>query len=150
MLDQVTDPQNIGSIMRSCSLLNCNSIIVSKNHSPDITASMTKAASGAIEIVNYVKVSNLSRTIQQLKKNNFWVVGFANNTKVSISDIKLPKKCLLIFGAEDKGLRKLTEKECDETVKIPFNKNYKYGIESLNVSNACTIALYEFFKYNVM
>ena len=77
-------------------------------------------------------------------------ISLANNTKVSISDIKLPKKCLLIFGAEDKGLRKLTEKECDETVKIPFNKNYKYGIESLNVSNACTIALYEFFKYNVM
>ena len=148
MLDQVTDPQNIGSIMRSCALLNCKSIIVSKNHAPDITASMAKAASGTIEIVNYLKVTNLARTIQQFKKNNFWAVGFINKTNNSIATAKLPNKCLFIFGAEGKGLRELTIKECDETLKIPINLNTKFGIESLNVANACSIALYEFSKLN--
>ena len=71
MLDQVTDPQNIGSIMRSCALFNCHSIIVAKNNAPEITSSMAKAASGALEIVNYLKVTNLSRAITKFKKNNF-------------------------------------------------------------------------------
>ena len=148
MLDQVTDPQNIGSIMRSCALFNCNSIIVAKDNAPDITSSMTKAASGALEVVNYIKVTNLSRTIEKFKKNNFWVLGFDTNIKNPNKSIQIPKKCLLIFGSENKGLRHLTKNECDEIVKIPFNINSKFGIESLNVANACTIGLYEHFKNN--
>ena len=148
MLDQITDPQNIGSIMRSCALFKCHSIIVAKNNAPDITSSMAKAASGALEIVNYIKVINLSRAIEKFKKNNFWVLGFDGNSNNSNKKIQLPKKCLLIFGAENKGLRELTKKECDQIIKIPFNTNNKYGIESLNVANACTIALYEHFKNN--
>ena len=148
MLDQVTDPQNIGSIMRSCALFNCNSIIVAKDNAPDITSSMTKAASGALEVVNYIKVTNLSRTIEKFKKNNFWVLGFDTNTKNPNKNIQIPKKCLLIFGSENKGLRHLTKNECDEIIKIPFNINSKFRIESLNVANACTIGLYEHFKNN--
>ena len=148
MLDQVTDPQNIGSIMRSCALFNCNSIIVAKDNAPDITPSMTKAASGALEVVNYIKVTNLSRTIEKFKKNNFWVLGFDTNTKNPNKNIQIPKKCLLIFGSENKGLRHLTKNECDEIIKIPFNINSKFRIESLNVANACTIGLYEHFKNN--
>ena len=148
MLDQVTDPQNIGSIMRSCALFNCNTMLVSKNNSPNITSSMAKTASGALEIVNYIKVSNLSRTIQKFKKNNFWIIGFDNLTNYSNNMTKLPKKCLLVFGAEEKGLRNLTKKECDQIIKIPINSDNQYGIESLNVANACTIALYEHFKIN--
>ena len=148
ILDQVTDPQNIGSIMRSCALFNCHSIIVAKNNAPDITSSMTKAASGALEIVNYLKVTNLSRVIEKFKKNNFWIVGFDINNNDSKNSIQLPKKCLLIFGAEGKGLRELTKKECDQILKIPINSNNQYGIESLNVANACTIVLYEHFKIN--
>ena len=148
MLDQVTDPQNIGSIMRSCALFNCNTILVSKNNSPNITSSMAKTASGALEIVNYIKVTNLSRTIQKFKKNNFWIIGFDNLTNYSNNMTKFPKKCLLVFGAEGKGLRNLTKKECDQIIKIPINSDNQYGIESLNVSNACTIALYEHFKIN--
>ena len=146
MLDQVTDPQNIGSIMRSCATFNCHSIIVAKDNAPDITSAMAKAASGALEIVNYVKITNLSRAILKFKKNNFWVVGFDSNSNDLVNNIRLPKKCLLIFGAEDKGLRKLTIKECDQILKIPINSNNQFGIESLNVSHACTIALYEYFK----
>ena len=148
ILDQVTDPQNIGSIMRSCALFNCYSIVVAKNNSPDITSSMAKAASGALEVVNYIKVNNLSRVIEKFKKNNFWVIGFDNNANYSNNSIQLPKKCLLIFGAEDKGLRDLTKQKCDQIIKIPIKSNNIYGIESLNVTNACTIGLYEHFKIN--
>jgi 23S rRNA (guanosine2251-2'-O)-methyltransferase len=109
---------------------------------------MAKAASGALEVVNYIKVNNLSRVIEKFKKNNFWVIGFDNNANYSNNSIQLPKKCLLIFGAEDKGLRDLTKQKCDQIIKIPIKSNNVYGIESLNVTNACTIGLYEHFKIN--
>ena len=98
MLDQVTDPNNIGSIMRSCSLFNCNTIIVSKNNAPDITPSMTKTASGALEIVNYLRVTNLSRTILNFKKNNFWIYGFDNNkNNYSNNNFEIENKMFICF-----------------------------------------------------
>ena len=148
MLDQVTDPNNIGSIMRSCILFNCKSVIVSKDNAPDITPSIAKAASGALEVVNYVKVTNLSNAIRKFKKNNFWVCGLDVNNKNLDSNFDIPKKCLLVLGAEGKGLRKLTKKECDRIISIPMNPNLIFQIDSLNISNACSIALYEHFKKN--
>ena len=146
MLDQVTDPTNIGSMLRSCALFNCKSIIVSNDNSPNITSSMAKAASGALEEVNYISVVNLSRTIIQFKKNNYWVYGLDSNKKLkNQKNLELPSKCLLVFGSEGKGLRNLIKKECDELISIPINKNVKYNIDSLNVANACSIALYEHF-----
>ena len=100
------------------------------------------------KIVNYIKVNNLSQIIEKFKKNNFWVVGFDSNSNDSIDKVQLSKKCLMIFGAENQGLRKLTIKTCDQTLKISQNLNNQFGIESLNVSNACAIALYEYFKIN--
>ena len=147
MLDQVTDPNNIGSIMRSCALFNCGSIIVSNDNAPDITANMAKAASGALEKVNYISVVNLSRAIIQFKKNNYWIYGLDSNVKLKDeNNLDLPSKCVLVFGSEGKGLRNLTKKECDDLISIPIKKNKKYNIDSLNVSNACSIALYEHFK----
>jgi 23S rRNA (guanosine2251-2'-O)-methyltransferase len=149
MLDQVTDPNNIGSIMRSCILFNCNSLIVLKNNAPDITSTIAKAASGALEIINYIKVTNLSHTIRKFKKNNFWVCGLDINNSNLNYNFDIPKKCLLVLGAESKGLRKLTKKECDSIISIPMIPNQIFQIDSLNVSNACSIALYEHFKkYN--
>ena len=149
ILDQVTDPNNIGSIIRSCALFNCKSIIVSKDNAPDLTASIAKSASGGIEEVNYVSVVNLSRTIIQLKKNNYWIYGFDSNENIKENkDIELPKKCVLVFGSEGKGLRNLTKKECDELISIPIKKNTNYNIDSLNVANACSIALYKHFVTN--
>ena len=149
MLDQVTDPNNIGSIIRSSSLFNCKSIIVSKDNSPEITPSMTKAASGALEIVNYIKVTNLFRTIEKFKKNNFWVYGLDNNIKNFHNNFEIPKKCLFVFGSEGKGLRQLTRKKCDRIISIPIKSNSEFNIESLNISNACSIILYEHYKkYN--
>ena len=147
ILDQVTDPNNIGSIMRSCALFNCNSIIVSNDNAPDITANMAKAASGALEIVNYISVVNLSRAIIEFKKNNYWVYGFDSNENKN-KNLDLPKKCVLVFGSEGKGLRHLTKKECDTLVSIPMKSIKEYNLESLNVANACSIALYEHYKIN--
>ena len=148
MLDHVTDPSNVGSIMRSCALFNCKTIIVSKDNAPNITATMAKAASGALEVINYLTVVNLSRTIIQLKKNNYWIYGFDSNKNNNFKKLDLPKKCVLVFGSEGKGLRQLTKKECDTILSIPTGKVDFLNIDSLNVSNACSIALYEHFINN--
>ena len=147
MLDQITDPNNIGSIMRSCALFNCYSIIVSKDNSPDVTPTMAKAASGALEIVNYISVVNLSRALIEFKKNNYWIYGFDSNTKKN-NQVELSKKCVIVFGSEGKGLRNLTKKECDELIELRIKSQKKFKIDSLNVSNACSIALFEHYKKN--
>ena len=144
-LDQITDPQNIGSIMRSCALFNCKGIIVAKDNAPDLTPSLFKAASGAAEIVNYFKVTNLKRSISNLKKFGYWIYGFDSSDNKK-SEINFAKKSVLVFGSEGKGMRDLVKKECDEIIKINIKPNEKFQIDSLNVSNATTIALYEFYK----
>ena len=145
-LDQITDPQNIGSIMRSCALFNCKGIIVAKDNTPDLTPSLYKAASGAAEIVNYFRVTNLKRSISELKKYGYWVYGFDSSKDSKSLNINFTKKSILVFGSEGKGMRDLVKKECDEIIKINMHQNKHYQIDSLNVSNAATIALYEFFK----
>ncbi|MBC8411983.1 MAG: 23S rRNA (guanosine(2251)-2'-O)-methyltransferase RlmB [Proteobacteria bacterium] len=145
-LDQITDPQNIGSIMRSCALFNCKGILLAKDNAPDLTPSLYKAASGAAEIVNYFRVTNLKRSISELKKYGYWVYGFDSSEDSKSSNINFTKKSILVFGSEGKGMRDLVKKECDEIIKINMHQNKHYQIDSLNVSNAATIALYEFFK----
>ena len=145
-LDQITDPQNIGSIMRSCALFNCKGIILAKDNAPDLTPSLYKAASGAAEIVNYFRVTNLKRSISELKKYGYWAYGFDSSEDSKSSNINFTKKSILVFGSEGKGIRDLVKKECDEIIKINMQQNKHYQIDSLNVSNAATIALYEFFK----
>ena len=145
-LDQITDPQNIGSIMRSCALFNCKGILVAKDNSPDLTPSLYKAASGAAEIVNYFRVTNLKRSISELKKYGYWAYGFDSSNSRSSENINFAKKSILVFGSEGKGMRDLVKKECDEIIKLNIQQNSYYQIDSLNVSNAATIALYEFFR----
>jgi 23S rRNA (guanosine2251-2'-O)-methyltransferase len=145
-LDQITDPQNIGSIMRSCALFNCKGIILSKDNAPDLTPSLFKAASGAAEIVNFFKVTNLKRSISDLKKFGYWLYGFDSSDNKQNSGINFSKKSVLVFGSEGRGIRDLVKKECDEIIKIDMKPNKEFEIDSLNVSNATTIALYEFYK----
>ena len=145
-LDQITDPQNIGSIMRSCALFNCKGIIVAKDNAPDLTPSLYKAASGAAEIVNYFKVTNLKRSISELKKTGYWAYGFDSSNNENSDNINFSKKSILVFGSEGKGIRELVKKECDEIIQLRMQKNTHYQIDSLNVSNAASIALYEFFQ----
>ena len=133
ILDQVTDPQNIGSIMRSCALFDCAGIIVGKDNSPELTASLYKSASGAAEIVNYIRVTNIRRAISFLKKNKYSKLNFS-------------QKSVLVFGSEGKGIRELVKKECYVIMQINMKNNLKYEIDSLNVSNATSIALFQFYS----
>ena len=146
-LDQITDPQNIGSIMRSCVLFNCTGIIVAKDNAPDLTSSLYKAASGAAEIVNYFKVTNLKRSISELKKFGYWVYGFDSSNDSKSVKFNFSKKSILVFGSEGKGMRDLVKKECDEIIQLQMQKNADYMIDSLNVSNA---AAFETFKLSIM
>ena len=132
--------------MRSCALFNCKGIIVAKDNSPDLTPSLFKAASGAVEIVNYFRVTNLKRSISELKKYGYWTYGFDSSEHGKSSNISFTKKSILVFGSEGKGMRDLVKKECDEIINLKIQQNKHYRIDSLNVSNAATIALYEFFK----
>ena len=145
VLDQITDPQNIGSIMRSCALFNCKAIVVSKNNSPELTPSLLKAASGAAELVNYFKVTNIRRSIVDFKRNGYWIYGFDSSSNTE-SDLKFEKKSVLIFGSEGKGIRDLIKKECDIFIKLKMKNISEFQIDSLNVSNATSIALHEFYK----
>ena len=118
--------------MRSCALFNCKGIIIAKDNAPDLTPSLYKAASGAAEIVNYFKVTNLTRSIYELKKYGYWAYGFdSNNSRIS-EDINFAKKSILVFGSESKGMRDLVKKECDEIIQLQMQKNTHYQIDSLN------------------
>ena len=132
--------------MRSCALFNCKTIIVSKDNAPNITPTISKSSSGAIEVINYVKVVNLKRSLQKLKKIGYWIYGLDNNVKSISEPLDLPKKCVLVFGSEGKGIRELIKKECDFIISLDSKPNKAFQIDSLNVSNACAITLYEHFK----
>jgi 23S rRNA (guanosine2251-2'-O)-methyltransferase len=142
ILDQITDPQNIGAIIRSALAFEIDAVILPSDNAPPETAAMAKASSGAIEKVPIIKVKNLATTIKQLQKQNYWITGLDSNSKQSITDAALSKKTVLILGSEHKGLRELTKANCDFIVKLPMSDK----LDSINVSNAAAIAMYEYFK----
>ena len=110
-----------------------------------MTSSLYKSASGAAEIVNYIRVTNIRRAISFLKKNNYWIYGF-DSSKNKNSKLNFSQKSVLVFGSEGKGIRELVKKECDEIMQINMKNNLKFEIDSLNVSNATSIALYQFYS----
>lgn len=138
-LDQVTDPQNIGAILRTAAAFSVTAIILPKDNAPAENATLAKTASGALEIVPIIKVTNLVRAMDELKKSGYWFIGMDGATQTDIGSLEnLGEKKALVMGAEGSGLRRLTREACDYVVKIPISKN----VESLNVSNAAAIALY--------
>lgn len=142
VLDQVTDPQNIGAIIRSCVAFNTLALIMQDKNSPAETGAMTKASAGMIEHLPICRVTNLSRAIQQLKEAGFWTVGMDGYAQTTLDKIEKSGKIAIIMGSEGKGMRRLVEESCDITVKLPINPK----VESLNVSTAAAIALYEMNK----
>jgi len=142
ILDQVTDPQNIGAIIRSCAAFGVKALIMQNRNSPQENAVIAKTSVGTSEIFPIARVTNLSRTIEILKKNGFWVLGMDGYAKDYISSVDKNGKLAIVMGSEGKGMRRLIEEACDITAKIPIEPE----VESLNVSNAAAIILYELYK----
>lgn len=142
ILDQVTDPQNIGAIIRSAVAFNCLALVVQDKNAPSETGSMAKASAGMIEHLPIVRVTNLARAIGQLKDAGFWTIGMDGYAQTTVSELKKGDKNAIIMGSEGKGMRRLVEENCDITVKLPMNPL----VESLNVSTAAAIILYEMNK----
>jgi 23S rRNA (guanosine2251-2'-O)-methyltransferase len=138
MLDQVTDPHNVGAILRSCAAFNVTALVATTRHSPEGSAVLFKSASGAYEHVPFVKVTNLARAIAELKGYGFRILGLDSEAPDAIGAVDRAPPVAIVLGAEGKGLRQLTRDSCDLVVKLPLNG----AIHSLNVSNACAVALY--------
>ena len=142
LLDQVTDPQNIGAIIRSCVAFETLALILQDKNSPTESGAMAKASAGMIEQLPICRVTNLSRAISQLKDSGFWVIGMDGYATTYIDGINKTGKIAIVMGSEGKGMRRLVEENCDATVKLPIAPS----VESLNVSTAAAIALYEINK----
>ena len=137
-LDNVTDPRNIGSLIRSAVSFNIDGIIVKDRHFPTDSKLMYKAASGCLEYINIFEVSNINSTLKNLREKNFWVYGFDARGEKDFTEVKWEGKNVLLFGSEGFGMRKHTEKYADFFVKIDINKN----IESLNISNSAAVVFH--------
>ena len=137
-LDEVTDPRNIGSIIRSAASFNIDGIIVKERHFPDESKIMYKTASGCMEHTNIFKVSNINTTLKYLREKNFWVYGFDSKSQKDFTKIKLSGNVVLLFGSEGYGISKHTKKYSDFLVKI----NISDKVESLNISNCASIVFH--------
>ena len=141
MLDQLTDPQNVGNIIRSAHAFNADAILTSKNHSFSETSALTKAACGAIDNVPVIFITNLISTIKKLKNDGYWIAGLDSKATEHIHKFKFASKTVVVLGAEGSGLRDLTRKNCDFLLKIAMHET----ADSINASNACAIAMHNYF-----
>ena len=139
VLDGVTDPHNLGACLRVADGAGAHAVIAPKDHAAGINATVAKVASGAAETMPYFMVTNLSRTLTELKERNIWCVGTSDDAPGTIYQADLNRPLALVLGAEGAGMRQLTRKTCDELVSIPM----RGAVESLNVSVASGICLYE-------
>jgi len=139
VLDGVTDPHNLGACLRVADGAGVHAVIAPKDHAVGVNATVAKVASGAAETVPYFMVTNLARTLNELKERNIWCIGTSEDAPKTLYKVDLKGPVALVLGAEGEGIRQLTRKTCDELVRLPM----KGAVESLNVSVASGVCLYE-------
>ena len=145
VLDGVTDPHNLGACLRVADGVGAHAVIAPKDHAVGVNATVAKVASGAAETVPYFMVTNLARTLGELKERDIWCVGTSDDAPRSIYQVDLKRPLALVLGAEGAGMRQLTRKNCDELVSIPM----RGAVESLNVSVASGVCLYEAMRQRI-
>jgi 23S rRNA (guanosine2251-2'-O)-methyltransferase len=141
-LDQVTDPHNVGAILRSCAAFGAKALILTERHAPMETAALLKAASGAFEEVPLIRIINLAQGLKELQSLGFWTCGFAEEASQPLNTLNLKGKMALVLGSEGDGLRRLTRENLDFLVRLPTQPHFT----TLNVSIAAAVSLYEAFR----
>ena len=142
VLDEVVDPHNVGAVIRSCEIFGVCGIILPQKKAAPISDTVYKTSSGAVEYIDVVKVVNINNTLERLKKAGFWIYGFDTGAEKYLDETEFDKKSVLVFGSEGKGMKQLVKKNCDFLVKI----RQKGKLDSLNVSNAAAVVLYEVMR----
>jgi 23S rRNA (guanosine2251-2'-O)-methyltransferase len=138
ILDQVTDPHNVGAIFRSAAAFNAVAVVTQDRHAPPESGVLAKAASGALEMVPWVRVVNLARTLEEIAEYDYWRIAMDGSAELTIDQALVPQRNALVLGAEGDGIRRNVLDHCDQIAKLPISDQ----MESLNVSNAAAIALY--------
>jgi len=138
VLDQVTDPHNVGAVLRSAVAFDALGIVTQDRHSPPESGALARAASGALEVMPWIRVVNLARALDEMAEAGYWRVGLTGHAKMLLPEAMAPGKLAMVLGAEGEGMRQNTEAHCDALAKLPISPR----IESLNISNAAAIALY--------
>ncbi len=142
MLDEIEDPHNLGSILRTADVVGADGIIIPERRSVGLTSAIAKISAGAVEYVPVIRITNLANTLETLKKEGFWIVGAEASSDVYYTEIDYKMSVCLVIGSEGKGISRLVMEKCDFIVKLPM----KGHINSLNASVAASIIMYEIFK----